>query len=413
MFFLMDYIDGGDLQTWMADERLYAGVVEEQQQRLVEVSYQVACGVRHLHRKGILHQDIKPTNVLMTASGKPVLADFGSSSQGFEVSGVLQSALRGLTPVFASPYARSCFSNAKALPSEQREQYLTGNPLTYRDDFWALGATIVEMFAECGWRQGKTDELLMNGELLTQMQRTDDVALARVPMPEGVVRVLSNACFCSTKSSSNLGTESIVEQMWKYCATNLFALTSSAYTPSQPGLERMRCNSIRNNLAMALIADDQYDGARLQLERAVESDSDDARSCNNLGVVFHKQGKLLEAKRHYKNALRVKPEHREAKANLRMLHRNVSTIAEPQLDATGVELALKDGSSNISLKDALRFGPTQKVCLRDDHQMWRECDVVGTPAGGSVVSYAGGGQELLTAPPFSSAINCRFQHTNR
>jgi hypothetical protein len=149
---------------------------------------------------------------------------------------------------------------------------------------------------------------------------------------------------------------------------------------------------------MALIADEQYDGARMQLERAVQSDSDDARSCNNLGVVFHKQGKLVDAKQYYNTALQVEPEHREAKANLRML-RNCTDIAmQPQLDTAGVELALKDGSNNISLEDALRLGPGQKVCLQDG-KLWRECNIVGTPEGGSAVSYAEGGQEFLNAPP--------------
>jgi serine/threonine protein kinase len=156
MFFLMDLVDGTDLQTWMDDERLYAGTAQEQEQRLTLVAHQLGCALQHLHKLGILHEDIKPDNVLMTVDGSPVLADVGVGSQGIFDGNVVTAVLRGLTPVYASPRMRKLFFEAKSLPITERMVFLEANKITHIDDFFALGATIFDMFAECGWREGRS-----------------------------------------------------------------------------------------------------------------------------------------------------------------------------------------------------------------------------------------------------------------
>jgi predicted Ser/Thr protein kinase len=150
MFFLMGLVDGDDLQDWMDDERLYVGTTEEQQQRLVAVAHQLVSAVQYLHKRGILHQDIKPDNVLMTKIGKPVLGDFGAASEGYVYESMAEAMLRAATPVYASPHVRKLFFQAKALLANQRKALLTKHKITHLDDFWAMAATIFDMFADCG-----------------------------------------------------------------------------------------------------------------------------------------------------------------------------------------------------------------------------------------------------------------------
>eukprot|EP00935_MAST-01C_sp_MAST-1C-sp1_P002227 g2227.t1 len=80
MFFLLELADGGNLKAWMDDERLYAGTEAEQQTLLAIIFDKLARGLRHLHELGILHEDVKPDNVLMTKEGNPLLADLGSGN---------------------------------------------------------------------------------------------------------------------------------------------------------------------------------------------------------------------------------------------------------------------------------------------------------------------------------------------
>jgi serine/threonine protein kinase len=44
---------------------------------VLRIAIKIASAVETAHRAGVLHRDIKPTNILMTAYGHPVLSDFG------------------------------------------------------------------------------------------------------------------------------------------------------------------------------------------------------------------------------------------------------------------------------------------------------------------------------------------------
>ncbi len=120
MFFLMGLADGGDLQEWMDDERLYAGTAEEKQERLILTAHQLACGLQHLHQRGILHEDFKPDNVLMTKKGVPVIGDLGVGNEGTIEDGKVQAMLRGGTPVYASPNVRKLFFHPRRRASRPR-----------------------------------------------------------------------------------------------------------------------------------------------------------------------------------------------------------------------------------------------------------------------------------------------------
>lgn len=45
--------------------------------RAVEIAIRVSGGLIHAHSRGVVHRDIKPTNILMSNEGEPLIADFG------------------------------------------------------------------------------------------------------------------------------------------------------------------------------------------------------------------------------------------------------------------------------------------------------------------------------------------------
>lgn len=72
----MEYLPGGDLYSMLHN----LGSMPEYTAKIY--TYQIAVALSYLHSKGIIHRDIKPDNVLVTATGQIKLTDFGLSYVG-------------------------------------------------------------------------------------------------------------------------------------------------------------------------------------------------------------------------------------------------------------------------------------------------------------------------------------------
>ena len=70
-FIVMQYIDGQTLQTLIESGKVFSP------QEVIGILKPVAEALDYAHENGIVHRDIKPANILIEASGKPFLADFG------------------------------------------------------------------------------------------------------------------------------------------------------------------------------------------------------------------------------------------------------------------------------------------------------------------------------------------------
>lgn len=69
-FLALEFIDGGSLR-----ERINDGVIELRE--ALRIILIVAEALDHAHRQGIVHCDLKPSNILVTTDGIPKIADFG------------------------------------------------------------------------------------------------------------------------------------------------------------------------------------------------------------------------------------------------------------------------------------------------------------------------------------------------
>lgn len=72
VFLVYELVAGGDLQTWF-DQRNRA-ISPTEAASLVAA---IASGVQAAHSAGLVHCDLKPSNILMTMEGKPRISDFG------------------------------------------------------------------------------------------------------------------------------------------------------------------------------------------------------------------------------------------------------------------------------------------------------------------------------------------------
>lgn len=120
-YYVMEYAEGASLKQQVDQE----GPLSEA--RAVNYILQVADALRYLHGQHICHLDIKPANILTTARGEAILADFGLAKQYDEEGGETSTTPVGRSKGYAPP-----------------EQYRTGGVQSFspETDVYALGATL-------------------------------------------------------------------------------------------------------------------------------------------------------------------------------------------------------------------------------------------------------------------------------
>ena len=74
-----EWMDGGSLSDRIKDGSLYEGTEDEVQERILDISIQAARGLQQSHENGLIHQDFKPGNLLLTKEWNAKVADFGLS----------------------------------------------------------------------------------------------------------------------------------------------------------------------------------------------------------------------------------------------------------------------------------------------------------------------------------------------
>ncbi|GJG86788.1 hypothetical protein tb265_19690 [Gemmatimonadetes bacterium T265] len=131
-FFAMEYVDGEPLDRYCDARRL--GVAARL--RLVE---QACAAVAYAHRNLVVHRDLKPGNLLVTAAGDVKLLDFGiakllaedAADGGADAAraGLTEAGVRLLTPEYAAP------------------EQVRGEPVTTATDVYALGVVLYELLA--------------------------------------------------------------------------------------------------------------------------------------------------------------------------------------------------------------------------------------------------------------------------
>lgn len=140
-YYVMEYIDGGSLNNYI-DEH---GPLNEN--TAVALCTKIGSALAFMHSKGILHLDLKPSNIMMRRDGTPVLIDFGLSKQ-YDNNGEPESSTNvgSGTPGYA--------------PIEQAD-YHDGKGFPVTMDVYALGATMFNMLT--GQRPPEASSILNDG----------------------------------------------------------------------------------------------------------------------------------------------------------------------------------------------------------------------------------------------------------
>ena len=187
-FLVMEYLDGETLA-----QRLAKGPLPLKQ--ALEFGIQIAQALATAHRAGILHRDLKPQNVMLTASGAKLL-DFGLAKGGPAVGGS-SSAISGMTPSTPTMTIAELSSPAKPLTRQgtvvgtyqfMAPEVLQGAEADARSDVFGLGCVLYEMVTGRRAFEGKSQLSVMTAILEKDPEPVSQIAATSPPALDYVIK---------------------------------------------------------------------------------------------------------------------------------------------------------------------------------------------------------------------------------
>lgn len=134
LYLAMDHVTGQPLQDY------YKSVAERDS--LLATFVKICEGVTHAHRRGVIHRDLKPDNILIDELGNPHILDFGIAKRLDAPEEEVEATLANLTT------AGDIMGTLRYMPPEQAEG--RANEVDVRSDVYTLGGILYELVTRGG-----------------------------------------------------------------------------------------------------------------------------------------------------------------------------------------------------------------------------------------------------------------------
>ncbi|MGA7991674.1 MAG: protein kinase, partial [Thermoanaerobaculia bacterium] len=121
-FIAMEYVEGKNLKQLLKERAVFSW------DRVAEIAMSVADALDYAHRRGIVHRDVKPANIILTSDGTVKITDFGIAK--IETSSLTETGQFLGTPNYMSP------------------EQVTGGTVDNRSDLFSLGVVLYELLTK-------------------------------------------------------------------------------------------------------------------------------------------------------------------------------------------------------------------------------------------------------------------------
>ncbi len=166
-YFVLPYVEGESLEERLARDGTLA--IEE----AVRIAREVADGLDHAHRRGVIHRDVKPSNILLT-EGHAMITDFG-----------VARALGEATSSPATPLGQII-----GTPSYLSPEQATGERADARADVYSLGCVLYEALVGSPPYTGSNPQEVLSRHLTDPVPSVREV---RPEVPPALDRVIKRA----------------------------------------------------------------------------------------------------------------------------------------------------------------------------------------------------------------------------
>ena len=349
-----EYVAGGSLKDWIESRKIYEGGHEQSLERILDIAIQLATVLDFVHQLGLVHQDIKPGNILMASDGvasgqrvKPQVTDFGlararaAGGEDFEADSyddILVSSIRG-TPAYWSP--------------EQSK----GTLMTHKADIWSWGVTVMELFTGgVTWMSG-----LRAAEVLEQYLQEGEYDEAIPTMPTGIAELLRE-CFCPNPQDRPASLAVIVDALQMIYLDDV----GHEYDRTRVVFERSFAPQIGIHERLTR-KDDTWTDPRIFLEEALSADGRESSEATSIivrrgttrdGILVAEMAMYEEAKCIFVKLVRCGNEH--IKPNLATLCINKALVHKAAGDIHGAIMEY-DQAINLLKKFTEDFGNIELI----------------------------------------------------
>ena len=152
-YFVMEFVEGETVFEHMTEHGCYS------EERALEIALEVGRALRHAHKAGFIHRDIKPKNIMLTLDGVTKLADMGLARAVSDREAAEAEAGKAFgTPYYISP-----------------EQIRGELDVDLRADIYGLGATLYHMVTGKVPFDGPNPSAVMHKHLKAELVPPDHI----------------------------------------------------------------------------------------------------------------------------------------------------------------------------------------------------------------------------------------------